>query len=132
MIGKRSIVLAVVALSVAGCTMIPEYTRPEPPVPSQWPTGPAYKEPAAAPAELSAPDLAWRDYFPDPRLQILIETGLKNNRDLRAAALNVDRARAFYRIQQVEILPVIDATGRLLDQRVPGTINGNGRSVTLK
>jgi multidrug efflux system outer membrane protein len=130
MIGKRPLLMAVIAWSVAGCTMIPEYTRPEPPIPSQWPTGPAYKEPA--PAALSAADLGWRDYFTDPRLQILIETGLKNNRDLRTAALNVDRARAFYRIQQVEILPVVDATGRLLDQRVPGTINGNGRSVTLK
>jgi multidrug efflux system outer membrane protein len=130
MIGKCPLLMAVIAWSVAGCTMIPEYTRPEPPVPSQWPTGPAYKEPA--PAAILAADLRWRDYFTDPRLQILIETGLKNNRDLLTAALNVDRARAFYRIQQVEILPVVEATGRLLDQRVPGTINGNGRSVTLK
>jgi multidrug efflux system outer membrane protein len=124
--------LVIVALWVGGCTLIPEYTRPEPPVPAQWPAGPAYREPASAPGVPPAPEVGWRDYFTDERLQALIEAGLKNNRDLRVAALNVDLARALYRIQQVEILPVVDATGRLLDQRVPGTINGNGRNVTLK
>ena len=124
--------LVVIALWVAGCTMIPEYTRPASPAPTRWPAGPAYREPASVPVTPLAADLVWRDYFTDPRLQVLIETGLKNNRDLRTAALNVDRARALYRIQQVEILPVVDATGRLLDQRVPGTVNGNGRNVTLK
>ncbi len=64
--------------------------------------------------------------------QALIETGLRNNRDLRAATLNVERARALYRIQQAEILPAVDASGRLLDERVPGTINGDGRSYTVK
>jgi multidrug efflux system outer membrane protein len=46
--------------------------------------------------------------------------------------LNVERARALYRIQQAEILPAVDASGRLLDERVPGTINGDGRSYTVK
>lgn len=132
MIGKIRLLLVLAAVWVGGCTMIPEYTRPEAPVPAQWPSGPAYQEPASPPEAPPAADLGWRDYFTDPRLQSLIEAGLANNRDLRAAALNVERARALYRIQQVEILPTVDATGRLLDERVPGTINGNGRSATVK
>jgi len=132
MIGKNLLLLVLAALWIAGCSMIPDYRRLEPPVPRQFPTGPAYKAPASAPEALPAADLGWRDYFTDPRLQVLIETGLKDNRDLRAATLNVDRARALYRIRQVEILPVVDAGARMLDERVPGTINGNGRSVTVK
>ena len=128
---KHPILLSLAAVWLAGCTLIPEYTRPEPPVPAQWPAGPAYREPTAAPAPLAA-DLAWRDYFVDPRMQALIQAGLRNNRDLRTAALNVDRARALYRIQQTEILPVVDAAGRMIDQRIPGTINGNSRSVTVQ
>ena len=132
MSGQSRLLLVFAAAWIAGCTMIPEYTRPEPPVPPQWLAGPAYREPAAASEAQLAADLAWRDYFVDPRLQALIETGLKDNRDLRAAALNVDRARALYRIQESEILPIVDASGRMVRERVPGTINGDGRSLTLK
>ena len=132
MIGKTLLLPALAALWVSGCTLIPEYTRPDPPIQAQWPSGPAYKEPAAAPEAPEAADLGWRDYFTDPRLQAIIAAGLKNNRDLRAAALNVERARAFYRIQQVELLPTAEATGRMLREQVPGTINGDGRSYTVR
>jgi multidrug efflux system outer membrane protein len=111
------------AVFLAGCTLIPEYTRPEPPVPSQWPAGPAYREQPTAPGTTLAADLEWREYFPDPRLQALIETGLQNNRDLRRAALNVERARALYRVQQTELLPAVDASGQMIRERVPGTLN---------
>ena len=122
--------LASVAVFLAGCTLIPKYTRPEPPIQTQWPTGTAYEK---AYTEGSAPaDLPWRSYFTDPRLQALIETGLQNNRDLRTAALNVERARALYRVQQAELLPAVDASGQMLRGRVPGTLNEDDRSHTLK
>jgi multidrug efflux system outer membrane protein len=132
MIRKASSLLLLAALWVCGCTLIPEYSKPEPPVSAQWPSGPAYRQPETPAEAPLAADLGWRDYFTDPRLQALIETGLRNNRDLRTATLNVERARALYRIQQAEILPAVDASGRLLDERVPGTINGDGRSYTVK
>ncbi|MEZ5916409.1 MAG: hypothetical protein R3C40_02380 [Parvularculaceae bacterium] len=34
----------------------------------------------------------WRDVFPDPELRAVIETALVNNRNLRVAVLNVERA----------------------------------------
>jgi multidrug efflux system outer membrane protein len=132
MIRKAASLLLLAALWVSGCTLIREYTRPDPPVSAQWPSGPAYRPPETPAEAPLAADLGWRDYFTNPRLQALIETGLRNNRDLRAATLNVERARALYRIQQAEILPAVDASGRLLNERVPGTINGDGRSYTVK
>jgi len=100
MIRKAASLLVLAALWVSGCTLIPEYSRPEPPVSAQWPSGPAYRQPETPAEAPLAADLGWRDYFTDPRLQALIETGLRNNRDLRAATLNVERARALYRIRQ--------------------------------
>ena len=116
---KLASLLATAAVFLAGCTLIPEYTRPEPPIQTQWPTGTAYEKAYTAGSEPA--DLPWRSYFTDPRLQALIEAGLQNNRDLRTAALNVERARALYRVQQTELLPAVDASGQMLRGRVPGT-----------
>ncbi|MCL4852967.1 MAG: TolC family protein, partial [Bryobacteraceae bacterium] len=57
------------------------------------------------------PDVRWQDFFTDAALRQLIGTALTNNRDLRIAALNVERARAFYGIARAELLPTIDAVG---------------------
>ena len=82
---------ALTAVLLGGCTLAPEYTRPAAPVPAQWPTGEAYGD--AASMSPAAGDLPWREVFTDPRLQQVISMALANNRDLRLAALNVERAR---------------------------------------
>jgi outer membrane protein, multidrug efflux system len=123
---------AIAATLLTGCTLIPEYTRPEAPIPSGWPSGQAYKE---IPVTQSAPiavDLHWREFFTDERLQLIIETALDHNRDLRVAALTVDRARAIYRIQRAELLPTLDATGRGFKERLAADVSGTGRSATIE
>ena len=50
----------------------------------------------------AAPELGWRQFFPDPVLQRLIALALANNRDLRVAVLNVQAAQAQYRIQRAD------------------------------
>ncbi len=57
--------------------------------------------------------LTWREFFTDEKLQQVIGTALTNNRDLRVAALNVERARAVYGIQRAELLPTVNATGSM-------------------
>ena len=116
----------VVFTCFSGCTMVPEYTRPAAPVPTAWPSGPAYSDSAPAQHAAAADDLQWREFFKDKRLQQVIEAALENNRDLRVAALNVERARALYRIQRAELLPKLDATAAGLKERVPGEISGSG------
>lgn len=115
------IVTAVIAASlVAGCTMAPEYTRPDAPVASEFPTQPA--EEGGAPAAA----LGWREVFGDARLQALIGLALENNRDLRVAVLNVDRARALYRIERSDQLPTVNATASGSVQGLPGGISPFG------
>lgn len=49
---------------------------------------------ADGPASTPVADLGWRDVFTDPSLQRVIEMSLANNRDLRVAVLNIEKARA--------------------------------------
>ena len=124
------------ALLLSGCTMIPAYDRPAPPVPDTWADGAEPKaeparpgaESAVAPAPLAATEVHWQDFFTDARLRSLIELALEYNRDLRIATLNIDRAAALYRIQRAEVNPTIgiQATGE--KYRIPEKMGDNGES----
>jgi len=129
--GKSPLFLVFAAVLLAGCTMIPEYTRPEAPVPADWPSGPAYKETPSKPGTSLAVDLQWREFFADERLQKVIETALNNNRDLKLAALNVERARALYGIQRAELFPAVNASGSGSKERVAGVFTNNGEPMTV-
>jgi len=95
----------------SGCTLAPKYTRPKAPIPAKWPQGKAYKDARAVIGTSTAQELSWRDFFTDKKLQKIIEMALKNNRDLRLAALNVERARAYYGVQRAELFPTVGAAG---------------------
>jgi hypothetical protein len=64
---KLFLLVGIVAL-LTGCTLIPKYTRPEVPVPSSWPSGPAYKETKATPGAPAATELKCWEFFTDDRL----------------------------------------------------------------
>jgi multidrug efflux system outer membrane protein len=132
MTGKTLSVLAAAAVLLSGCTMIPKYTRPEAPIPAGWPSGPAYGQTSSPQGAPLAADLQWREFFTDQQLQVIIATALKNNRDLRVAALNVERARALYGIQRAEILPTVDAVGTGIKQRLSGGVSDTKRSRTVE
>lgn len=125
-----AILIAAVLLSGCG-TMAPKYNRPEAPVPTSWPEGPAYEteEKQFEPPPVS--EIAWRQFFADPKLKGLIELALNNNRDLRVAALNIERARAQYRIQRSDLYPNINVAGGYSKRRIPDT-SGFGQALTLE
>ncbi len=120
------------ALVPAGCNLAPHYDRPNAPVPAGWPSGAAYQDTRTATNAPQAPDLGWQEFFCDQKLQGLIETALRNNRDLRLAALNVERARAFYGIQRAELLPTADAVASVSKQRLPADLSFSGKRQTLE
>ena len=127
--GKRLLpLLAATAALLAGCTLTPNYTRPGAPVPADWPTGPAYDNAQGSPGAPAAAGVPWREFFTDDRLREVIETALNNNRDLRIAALNVERARAVYGIARNDLLPTVNATGRGSRQGVPADLSRSGRA----
>jgi len=117
--------LVITAASLTACsTMAPPYERPAAPVAGEFPTGAAYK---ATPAGGSpAVDIGWRDFLADPRLQRLVETALKNNRDLRVAVLNVAQVQAQYRIQRAALLPQVSGFADASHSRTPGSLTQSG------
>jgi outer membrane protein, multidrug efflux system len=119
-----------IVIFLAGCTLAPKYTRPEAPVPDAWPTGEAYTETTAAESAPAAAELAWREFFTDPRLQEIIVIALDNNRDLRLASLSVERARAYYGIRRAELLPTIYAEGSGSKEHVPADLSRSGEATT--
>ena len=129
---KRNLflLLGIIVFALNSCTLAPKYTKPASPVPAQWPTGAAYNETKTAASAPAVQDIPWRKFFTDERLQKIIETALNNNRDLRVAALNVERARALYGIQRAELLPTVSAVGSVSKTLVPADLSTTGSATT--
>ena len=108
-----------------GCAMAPTYERPAAPIAQQWSVD--GQAAAASDAGPSAASLEWRDFVTDP-LRGLIETALANNRDLRKTLLNVEAARAMYRVQRADRLPTIGAQASGTRQHNPADLNPSGRA----
>jgi multidrug efflux system outer membrane protein len=103
---RRYCLLLVATSILAGCTLAPDYQRPAAPVAGNWPAGAAY---AANKQGQSASAIAWRDFVTDAKLQQLIALALANNRDLRTAALAIEKAQAQYQIERSALFPHINA-----------------------
>jgi len=127
---NRLFLIGMIAAFLGGCTLAPEYSRPPAPVPAAWPTGAAYGETQTAASVPVAPAIPWREFFTDERLQKAVEAALKNNRDLRLAALNVERARALYGVQRAELFPALQAVGSGAIERVPADLSSTGSART--
>ncbi|ABS62155.1 RND efflux system, outer membrane lipoprotein, NodT family [Parvibaculum lavamentivorans DS-1] len=121
--------LALSFLFLGACTLAPDYVRPAAPIPSGWPTGAAYED-AAAKDGVEVADLGWQDFFLSDEMRNLIAQALANNRDMREAVLNVEQARALYRVQRADLLPSISGDGTMTRERVPGDISGTGQAQT--
>ncbi len=120
---NKSLLSLALMTALTGCSLIPDYQRPDAPVAGDWPQGEAYQQSAAQASEQT---LGWREFFRDPALQQLIEVALENNRDMRVAALNVDAYRALYRIQRADLLPAVSADGAGTRSRTPGDLSMSG------
>ena len=110
-----------VSLLLTGCSLAPDYQRPESPVPASY-------TPTVTNNAVKATE--WQQVFTDPALQKLIDTALKNNRDLRVAVLNVEAYQAKYRIQRAAQLPTLTASGYQSRQRIPETYNGTADTIS--
>jgi outer membrane protein, multidrug efflux system len=112
----KAVSIMLVMLAISGCTTLaPEYTRQTPPVENQWPQN-------AASNVNAVPDLQWQQLFADDKLRQIVQRALDNNRDLRVAALNVERAQAQHRIQRSQSMPEIGVSGAQNAQRMPDSV----------
>ncbi|MCY1346623.1 Outer membrane protein OprJ [compost metagenome] len=81
----------VFALSLGGCSLAPTYERPEAPVAQAWNT-------ASDQFGVEVDGLDWQAFIIDAELRRLVGIALDNNRSLRQTLLDIEQARAQYRI----------------------------------
>ena len=107
-ISGRSIAVSALALALTACQSM---RGPEPVAQANLPT--SYLSNASG---TSIAEQGYKDFFADQRLLQVIDLALANNRDLRTATLNIQRAQQQYQITENNQLPTIGASGGILRQ----------------
>jgi len=110
--------------AIAGCTVGPDYVRPDVAVPTGWRF-------ASGEAEARS-NVAWWDQFQDPALSRLVRTALANNKDLKVATAAVDQAFAQYGIVRSAQFPQVtggaSATRTSPSEAIPLAAGGGRRT----
>jgi len=114
-------------LFTAGCSFIPEYSQPEMPVADAWPDKGLNADAGSGQA---AADIVYQDYFTSKTLQQIIAMALENNRDMRVALLNIEQAKAAYRIKKSDELPVIAGSTGVSRQGIAEDNSSSGKAYT--
>lgn len=110
----------VLAAALGGCSLAPTYQRPEAPIAQQWSADDSQA--------VSARTLDWQAFIVDPELRRLVDMALANNRSLRQSLLDIEQARAQYRIQRADRMPGLAGTATGSRQRVPSNLPVTGAS----
>ncbi|WP_199522604.1 efflux transporter outer membrane subunit [Pseudomonas protegens] len=113
--------LALLVLALGGCSLAPTYERPAAPVANSFGGLSAQPGPQAS-------ELDWQGFVLDPQLRRLITSALDNNRSLRQTLLDIEQARALYRIQRADRVPGLNAAASGNRQRLPADLSNSGRS----
>lgn len=104
---RSSLTVSALALTLASCaslqdlnnTVMPQSDAPE--TPKAW---------AMAQEDVGDVPVGWITTFNDPVLEVLVREAQANNRNLQAAAANVDRARALARQAGAALQPSVNLT----------------------
>ena len=104
----RSIAVSALALALTACQSM---RGPEPVAQANIPG--TYLGNASG---TSIAEQGYKNFFADQRLVQVLDLALANNRDLRTAALNIQRAQQQYQITSNNQLPTIGASGDVLRQ----------------
>jgi outer membrane protein, multidrug efflux system len=115
---RRALALAAVGLVIAGCTVGPNYRRPESTAPAEF-RGLSSENP---PGPGSLGDQPWWEIFGDPVLQELIREALRQNYDLRVAAARILEARAQVTIARSFQFPDLNASGSAQYSHIVGKV----------
>lgn len=120
---------AAIAASLAGCVNLAPLTgTPVAPVPGTVGAGAT-----AAPAQPTAHSLERAEalaWVQAPQLRQVIALALANNRDLRLALTNIEKARAQYGVQQADRLPTVAASAQANRTRAAQDLTTAGRDQT--
>jgi multidrug efflux system outer membrane protein len=118
---------AILLAALAGCTVGPDFVRPEPVVPDQW-SGP-HQPGTVVPRTVADEELArWWVVFGDSHLSSLMETAVAANLDLKLAEARIRQARAARSVAAGGLGPTLDAAGGY--RRSRSSTTGTGGQTT--
>src|SRR3954471_6658437 len=109
--------LILVSLLATGCAVGPNYARPKVDVPGQYRGLPPDAQTQIGGVSLG--NQKWWDVFQDPILRDLIKAALKENYDVRIAAVRILEARAQLGITRADQYPNVNAGYSAVDERIP-------------
>jgi len=121
----RALVVAALAVVVAGCAVGPSYRPPQVDVPADT----RGQDTPLAPESLA--DLPWWEVFGDPVLQELISTALANNYDLSTAIARVEQARNEVTVVRADLFPQLGYRGEARRQRTFVPLGGGNTTFNI-
>ena len=104
---KQYLTLLLGCSLLSSCAFAPDYKQPEGMTSQTWNEVAEIQESEGTEVQLAS-DIPWKAFFKSEELQAVISLGLENNKDLRTAILNIDRARAIYDIERADLYPKIN------------------------
>jgi multidrug efflux system outer membrane protein len=122
---SRNSVLSLLLFSLFGCTVGPDYVRPAVESPVDWRVDYA--------AAANAANTLWWEQFDDPVLNQLIDTALRENKDVRIAAARVEEFAARLDVSRSGFYPQLGYNGQASNNRASrdsfgGVPPGSGRN----
>ena len=107
---RRLIIFPVLLIAFSGCMIGPNYFRPKIDAPAAW----RYEDNEAR----DLANTAWWEQFGDTVLNQLIQTALRENKDLRIATARVDEFLGLYGTTRSNLFPQMGADARAARERV--------------
>jgi multidrug efflux system outer membrane protein len=106
---KTRLIAAMVAVLLSSCTVGPDYRRPDVDTPASW----RFEEKDAR----GPVDAKWWKRFDDPVLDEMMDSALKENKDVLIAAARIDEYRGRYIAVRGEMFPEAGAQAAAARQR---------------
>jgi NodT family efflux transporter outer membrane factor (OMF) lipoprotein len=136
----RVSLIALLATGVAGCTVGPDFERPDPPKDRTYLTGPSPEATAEVPdvlggeaqrfvADLDIP-AQWWDVYQSRPLNNLIERSFRANPDIQTAVQSLKAAQQTARAQRAALFPTVGVTGSATQNQVSNQLSSPTASAT--
>lgn len=123
--GQRCLSLSVVILTLGACQSVTvKLPDTQDVIPIEWPQ---HLQPAMTNG-IQPQQLAWGDYFTDPRLRQVIADALEHNRDLQMAVLRVAEAEAILQLRRSAQWPTVAVDGQASRRGIPADLSPTGSS----
>ena len=123
---KKTISIALASTLFSGCFSLEPKLEPldSKVIPLEW------NNPVEAKTEENLTQIkpSWEDFVQNDTLKKVVDLAIKNNRDLKIALLNIQSARATYRVTKADSFPSVNANGDVSHARAINSSNGTTTS----